>query len=242
VSFADLFDRYSLNARLRPTLLALFPAFVTAASPFPATYNTASATVTSLAVSCGVLLLLASGTRYLGRKKERRLFESWGGKPTTAWLRHRDIHLDPLTKARYHTFLSAHVAGLTLPTPDEERAKPELADNCYESAVKWLLEHTRDSKRFPLVLTENINYGFARNLLAIRPVALAIAVLCLATTLLNVSLCQQAAALTDSGNVVALGVSLVAFMLWIALVSERWVKDAAFAYARALLASCDVLK
>src|SRR5271157_4065286 len=238
-ALASLFDRYSLNARLRPTLLALFPAFVTIAVLFPETYKTLSTTVVSFAVSCGVLVVLAGGVRRLGRAKEAQLFKKWGGMPTTAWLRHRDANLDPVTKTRYRSFLLAHVPNLTLPTREEEESAPDHADNCYRSATKWLLEYTRDTKKFPLVFEENINYGFARNCLATKPFALIVSILCLAAIGLHIWLNPTITWYADSGILVSLGAALGAFALWASLVSEKWVKDASDTYTRALLAACE---
>ncbi len=239
---SNVFDRYSLNARLRPALLALFPAFVTAVVLFPATYKTIATTVVSLAVSCGVLMVLVGGVRRLGRGKEMQLYQSWGGMPTTAWLRHHDTNLDPLTKKRYHAFLLAHVPELTLPTFEDEEKAPDHADNCYRSAIKWLLERARDKRRFALVFEENINYGFARNALAVKPFALGVIVVCVAAIFLNAWMHPETISHADSGSVVSFAVAVGALALWILLVSEKWVKDAAWAYTRALLATCDVEK
>lgn len=241
-TISSLFDRYSLNARLRPALLTLFPAFVLTAVLFPATYKTIATTVVSLAVSCGILMVVVGSVRRLGRGKEMQLYKSWGGMPSTAWLRHRDTNLDQLTKKRYHAFLLAHVPKLTLPTLEEEEKAPDHADNCYRSATKWLLERARDKKQFPLVFEENINYGFARNCLAVKPFALGASVLCVAAILLNAWMHPEKISYADSSNVVSLAVAGGALALWILLVSEKWVKDAARAYTRALLATCDVEK
>lgn len=46
--------------------------------------------VWSLFVFCGGTTLMAQVARDLGEKKELALFRSWGGKPTTRFLRHRD--------------------------------------------------------------------------------------------------------------------------------------------------------
>jgi hypothetical protein len=238
-TISRLFDRYALNARLRPALLTLFPAFVTTAVLFPATYKTLTTTVVSLAVSCGVLMVATGAVRRLGRHKENQLYKSWGGMPTTAWLRHRDTNLDPQTKKRYHAFLLAHVPHLTLPTVEEEKHSPDDADSRYRSGTKWLLEYTRDKKRFPLVFEENINYGFARNCLAMKPFALGATVLCVAGIVLNIWMHPKMIWYADSGTLVSLVVAFGALALWILLVSEKWVTDAAEAYTRALLAACD---
>ncbi len=184
-------------------------------------------------------MFLASNVRYLGRKKEQQLYKLWGGKPTTIWLRHSDRNLDALTKQRYHAFLSKQVLDLKLPSSSEEAANPLSADDCYESSVKWLLEYTRDKKKYPLVFEENINYGFHRNILALKPIAIAINLLCIGCILLGTYLQHHMLTFTDVRSVAALSIPLVMLLFWVFLVSPDWVKSIAYAYARALFASCD---
>lgn len=235
-NLSTLFDVYSLKVRLRPALLTIFPGAVTVALMFPDVYRSYAAGIVSLAASCGVLALLAQTARFLGRKMETRLYAKWGGIPTTAWLRHRDNNLDSVTKARYHNYLQQHVPKLKIPTAMQEAKDAAAADENYRSASKWLLERTRDKEKFPLVFEENTNYGFQRNALALKPVALAVLVLCIGFVVVDVYVRSEVAASTA----ISLGVSVLALMMWLAVVSEAWVKDAAHAYARALLAGCDV--
>lgn len=240
MKFAALFDPYSLRARLRPALLVLFPALVAIAMLYPGVYQSLGAVLGSLVLTCGVLALLAQAARYLGRKKEIALYRAWGGIPTTGWLRHRDARLDATTKRRYHTFLEKRVPDLKLPSAKDEQKNPTAADDSYRSATKWLLEYTRDKKKYPLVFEENVNYGFQRNTLALKPVALFVIALSIGGTLLDAYVKSGISfdALTQ-GTVIALAVSLLALIVWFTIVSADWVKDAADAYARALLASCD---
>jgi len=51
---SDWFDKYSLQARLAPALLSLFPAILIMALAFPQLYETAVGFV-GLALVCGVL-------------------------------------------------------------------------------------------------------------------------------------------------------------------------------------------
>lgn len=236
----DIVDSYSRRARLRPALLALFPALVTIAALFPKVYANAGAVVASLAATCGVLALLAHGARYLGRKKEIELYAQWGGIPTTAWLRHRDDNLDPATKKRYHAFLSKHVPNLKLPTAKQEAADPDAADAAYRSATKWLLEHTRDKKKFSLLFEENVSYGFQRNTLGLKPIGLAVSIGSLGLTALVIrQRYGDALDQVDGGAWLSLVVSAAAAIGWVTIVSPNWVRDAANAYARALLAACE---
>lgn len=235
----NLFDTYSLRARLQPALLTLFPALLTLAAWYPALYQTAVA-FGGLVAACGVTVFLAHVARKLGRSAERKLFAAWRGKPTTIWLRHSDDNLDPHTKGRYHAYLAGKVPAWRAPTVEEEAADATAADLRYEACVKWLLEHTRDQKAFPLVFKENVSYGFRRNAYGLRPIGSAISVLC---TLASGYLAYRGWG-GDGANVSGLGLgalalSIIALAAWTLVVTRGWVRDAADAYARALLSACD---
>ena len=57
-------------------------------------------------------MLLIQIARDLGKALEERLYQSWGGKPSAAMLRHTDCRLPRPTKDRYRSFLSSVVPGL----------------------------------------------------------------------------------------------------------------------------------
>lgn len=235
----SLFDSYGLRARLLPTLLVVLPPVAVVAILFPNIYSTVSNIFGALGIVAVTLFLLAHVIRGKGRDLERRLYLKWGGKPTTAWLRHQDMRLDPITKARYHQFLERMI-GTPMPTPEAERSTPEASDHAYSSAVKWLLEYTRDASKFQLVFEENVSYGFRRNTLASKPLAL-FSLLPFALLLLGYAYIQYGG---DGGQIsstfiVATIIVTLDTALWISLVNEDWVRDGSDAYARALLASCE---
>ncbi len=239
MDLGDLFDGYSRQARLQPELLALFPLFVTVAVWVPALYDFAAGLI-GLATACGAVVYLAHLARALGRKAESRLYDAWGGKPTTLWMMHGDRTLDPQTKARYHAFLSDHITGWSAPSPDDEANNPRAAEATYDSAVRWLRERTRDRKRYGLVFKENVSYGFRRNLYGLKPIGLTLAVLCVAG---NLGALYQAV-LVAGGPIPPLGIASLALTLvavagWLWVVRQSWVRDGADGYARALHAACD---
>lgn len=90
-----------------------------------------------------------------------RLFASWGGAPTTALLRFGGGGEEE-TVARRHELVT-RATGVELPTTAEQDADPRRADAAYDAAVTVLRELTRDEKQFPLVVRENTEYGFRRN-------------------------------------------------------------------------------
>ena len=236
ILFDNLFSKYSLQARLFPALLALFPLFITVGVWAPALYNIAAGFL-GLATACGVLVALAHVARHRGRAIENQLVEKWGGMPTTIWLRQSDCHLEQETKQRYYRFFEDRVDGWKTPKNDG----PE-ADEIYQSAVRWLLVNTKDFKVFPILTAENISYGFRRNCLGVKPIALII---------ISVTLLFPVIALWGSFPVelttsrlphVASGVtSLLLGLWWLFVVNDRWVRDAGDAFAKAQLEACDRL-
>lgn len=235
----NFFDRYSRKARVQPALLAIFPFFVTLLFLYFKIYVAASTLFIPLALSCGVLMFISNIVRYFGRKIEEKLYNTWGGSPTIRWLRHRDNKIDSITKNRYHNFLLNNISGLRFPTSDEEKMNPASADDSYKSAVIWLLEYTRDQKKFPLVFAENINYGFRRNMLSIKPLAIFIVVLSQSILLFYVFLSSESLTRSMETLSIPFSVSMAAGFIWTCIVSPEWVKDASESYARILLASCN---
>ena len=103
-----------------------------------------------------------------GKAREPQLFQAWGGKPSVAMLRHGDRRLSSSDKGRYRAFLERSVPGLKLASPRQEQRSREQADDGYQGATTWLLAQTRDRSKFELLFRENMNYGFRRNLWALR--------------------------------------------------------------------------
>jgi hypothetical protein len=232
-----LLDRYSLLARQRPALLMLFPAAVAVLVIFPA-LQAWWTTLLTLIGACGVALALGEFAQGCGKLLEPGLYAAWGGMPSVAMLRHRDATIDARTKARYKTFLETQVNGLRFPTEVEEQRDPSSADQAYASASNWLRSQTRDTRKFALLLRQNIGYGFRRNLLGLRPYGLAIAAFSL---LAPGSAAWVIEPTLGPAIIIAVIVSIGALIFWIFVVKPDWVKISAEAYARELLAACDTL-
>jgi hypothetical protein len=257
INLTSMFDNYGRQARLYPGLLTLFPPLLTAIAWFPELISSSiGATLLTIASSCGLLYGLAVVSRTQGKGTEKRLLCTWGGWPTTLWLRRSSDFLQPQTLARYHRYLTANVPGLELPSREDEAGDPASADLAYSSAVKWLQERCR-GKEFPLLEKENAEYGFRRNLRGMRPIGL---LLCLLAAIFSANAILQGhhdlvVALVDlSGGqcwhaltgisppiVGATIVDLIAIAGWLTIVRDQWVRDAGDQYARALLATCDKL-
>lgn len=176
-----------------------------------------------------------------------RYYRSWGGKPSTLILRHRDHTIDAVTKARYHRFLSGHLS-IQFPTRAEESADEGAADEVYQSAVKWLLNKTRDTKEYALLFKENVSYGFRRNSTAIRPAAISIGVASAVYPILSNGVITSACSFSVDGLAkisgaewVSVATSLGMCAVWLVFFTEESVKRAAYTYAETLLRACDTL-
>lgn len=229
-------DRYELTARLRPAFFALLPIIAVGLVWIPAAW-TVWGGIVGLLVTCGVTVMFSRLARYRGRRIEEKYKDRLGRAVSMMALRHRDELIDPATKRRYHEALRR--AGHDVPTTAFEATTPDHADDLYRGCVSWLLEKTRDTKAFPLILEENIDYGFRRNALSLKPVAVPIALLC-AVVNGGIAYANWPAGDATAWKPLAVALTcLVALAVWVFIVRLAFVEDAARSFAIRLLAACD---
>jgi hypothetical protein len=238
-------DEYDRRARLFPAFLALVPVAAVAFGCYQLELKLNTAFV-GLVSYFGVFFLFLNISRELGKRHEKRLYEKWGGQPTTQLLRHSNAVIDRVTKDRYHRYLEAAL-GQSFPTPAEEAASPEAADQIYAGAVRYLLSKTRDKKMFRMLFEENIAYGFRRNGYGIRWIAIATSlasilwILCVAQIVTLTGFDLQRVLGMNTGQIVALVISVAAIPVWAKFFTEQTIQTASFTYADILLRSCDLL-
>lgn len=235
-----IFDLYNLIARQFPATITLSPIIVAAFATFPDLRNLAGF-IGGVIVVLGLPAVLAYLVRGPGRLLEIKLYKQWGGKPSMAMLRHRDDRIKPETKGRYHRFLRSK-AKIPIPTKAEEKRDRSKADEIYDSASDWLRRAGRDSSKHKLIHAENIGYGFARNLLALKPFGIAIAFLAAALQIgIVVYQYSEWSEFSDMSVPIAASgfFSLALLLLWIFAIRPEWVRLQAEGYARALLEVCD---
>jgi hypothetical protein len=143
---------------------------------------------------------------------------------------------------RRHRKLQELLPDQKIPTPEEELANPQRADEIYQAAAAFLKEKTRDKQRFPLVFEENCNYGFRRNLWGMKPLGIFTAVAGMAAVAALIVMYYRhtrgaMSSITPTAAVLN-GLLLLAWFFW---VTPAWVRIAADAYAERLLAACDTI-
>lgn len=229
IDLSKFTDPYERKARLYPALLCLFPIIIGTSISYPMVFSTLSGIV-ALATATGLLQFLSHLSRDRGKALESKLFEMWGGVPSVTILRHRDNSIPSPAKLKYHMVLSKK-SGIKAPTKDMEEKRPQKVDEIYLSWSDFLRGKTRDSKKYPLVFKENINYGFRRNLLGIKWLCVLSGIVGLIILLTPILSGNN---FTETMIAVALIVSIY-ILIFIFVVNSSWVKVVAEAYGKQLI-------
>jgi hypothetical protein len=234
----NLFDQYSFRARLQPALLTLLPAAIGIFALTGPGVKWQSALWTLFGTAGGTYFL-AILARNFGKQIEPGLWQSWGGAPTTQLLRHSGP-ANPVMRERWHKTLSK-LLGRPFPSPQEEAANPACADDIYNAAVKLQIGKTRDTKKYRLLYNENVNYGFCRNLYAMKIMGIVVAVLGLVASIFSGIWFVH----TGDPQIrpwVCAAVNATFLFWWIFTIKSSWVKIPAFAYAERLFESTEQTK
>lgn len=232
------FDAYSIRARLFPAIIAAAPAFAALALLISWKTFGLSNTIASL----GILVLLyavADLSRNRGRRIQSEIYQEQDGKPSIIMFRRNDKTIDAGSKERYREFLSRKL-NVAAPTLDDELANQDLADAFYDQCGVWLRQNTRNTKAFPILFGENVTYGFRRNLLGVKALALwlnAIVVMICLFILWRLSWDIEIPLGNRALVVLIVAAAHAAYML--AAVNRNAVRDASRAYGRELILSCE---
>jgi hypothetical protein len=179
-----LIDRYVLGARVAPVAVVAFSLFLAISAWIPFSQWPIKLLGGSAFLALGAFIL-AQLARDAGKAIEGPLWASWGGPPTVRMLRHRDTTIAPGSKSLLHRHLIELGVVDRLPSESEEREHPDHADEVYLTCADWLRRKALELKSkapFDVVHSENIAYGYRRNILGIKPYGLAILCFALAIT------------------------------------------------------------
>jgi hypothetical protein len=232
------FDTYSLRARVFPALIAGLPILALLFVLVP--WNNLGLPH-AIATAVGLVLLFAFAD--VGRRTGKHAQSKLGTGSTPEQWHRGNPDVAEGAKDRYRAFIAKQLK-LAAPTADSERNHPRCADDFYLSAGNWLREHTRDTRTFSILFSENITYGFRRNLFGLKVTALVcnalVAAICVAILYLKPAY-FAALAQIDEKMVVVIAATLLhsAYMLF--AVSKAGVREASRAYGRQLILSCETL-
>jgi hypothetical protein len=235
-----VFDAYALRARIFPAIIASAPALA-ALGLLISWKSFGLSNVVSTIAMVVLLFAIADFARARGRAVEQKLYAEMGGPPSITMFRRSDSTISEDAKERYRSFLAGKLQ-VAAPTGASEQADPASADSFYDQCGIWLRQQTRDTKRFPLVFAENVTYGFRRNLLGVRGIALALNLAVVAVCLFLLWRQNWAwEGATSARIIVVLLVAALHFAYIVFAVRRAAVCDAARAYARELILSCEAL-
>jgi hypothetical protein len=207
-------DAYSMRARIGPVLVASAPV-LSVVWYAPQIGVAVGALPVIFVVAMG--LLAEQIARQLGKDLERRLAKSWGGLPTVRALRFVDsTNMQILAQRRDDV---ARMSAIRLPSKRDERTDPMGTDRVYDMAVRRALHEVRSRPTSALLREENIQYGFRRNLLALKPYALVLLVASLGLDAWFSHLSGDPASL-----VIFAALSAIYAGIWLIVVREGWLK------------------
>ena len=162
-------DAYELKARVAPGLILSLPLLVVVvyAAPILSSWSIFAASgVCSLALLYGLSLVV----RARGGAIEKKLWNSWGGPPSTRFMRHRDATFGKELKESIEKALATKLTAAPILSPDEEARNPESADKAIVDAFRQVRQLLRQNDPDGLWFKLNVEYGFCRNLLGSRTI------------------------------------------------------------------------
>lgn len=226
----DILDAYNIRARLSPSIILLGPISLTLFLCFEDVYNFASSAI--------IVCILLAMTNYVP-VLQRRLNQS-NKDPrinyAAVYLHLNDDTIDEFSKRRYyHKFAELDESFSMFTTPDNT---PEFR-KCCESAILYLRNNTRDNH---LVLEENINCGFCKNMLANKMIGIILNIVLGIATGIYSYIKFDFIADIPLGNKVSILFNAFFLLFWIFGVNKSMMEHAAKRYATTLLSAIDTLK
>lgn len=179
LQFFALSDRYERKTRLLPGLLLATGPALTAG----ALLQELSAWHTAVGAAVGVeflaAIVLGHYARSRGRSVEESTWASWGGPPTTRWLRPNDTTCSGQQKEKWREAIKKQT-GMTVPASVPEGSNDATVDQEIAEATRQLRYVLRNKPNATILQSHNEDYGFARNLYGVRFLWVVLAVLCVA--------------------------------------------------------------
>ena len=222
----DILDAYNIRARLSPSILLLGPVALAFFLCFEDLYSTATSTVT--------LCILLALTNYIPiLQRQLALPNKPADNYAAKYLMPDDQTIDNISKERYYKKLGGLEKSFS--GFDKPSSSQEFLSLC-ESAVLYLKNNTRDNH---LVLEENINYGFCKNMLIDKPIGIIINIcLALFTCIYSISTYKSLEYIPDR-NMLSLGFNIFFILFWIFGITKKMLAKTSKKYAYILITAID---
>lgn len=221
----ELLDAYNIRARLSASIILLSPIAVTVFLCFNEV-----ATIASSSAFVFVLLAFTNYIPILQRHSHRKIDKI---NYASELLLPDDKTIDPITKGRYYRKLASIDDSFS---PFNNPVDTPALKKCCDSTVEYLRAHTRENH---LVLEENINYGFCKNLFANKVIGIIICsflMLCVGIyALVNFNCVKD----IPTKYYYAFVFNCVILLFWIFGVTKNILKSTAIRYAKTLIAAID---
>src|SRR5690554_1156424 len=234
------FEHYAIHARFMPVFVILFPLVLTVLAWYPQAKTILGGAMTLL-ISFGVMSFLSIYISNLGNDLQDRYFKSWGGAPSTLLLLPSNKELDRYTKQRYFIWLNRKCGGLDFPETLDAQVESEELYEKIRSAGNYMREYTRDRKVYSQVYNDNVAYGFARNIVAIKKMGLVLSSISLVSSGLFLYFFTKIDLhyTINYMGVIALFSSAICLLILAVVLNEKFLKRRGYRYARTLFETCD---
>lgn len=231
-------NTYNLKARVYPLIITLIP-IVFIGIIYSVQFKSIYELLISLGVTTSLFFLFSQIGRDNGKKIESGMWKKWKGTPSTQILRFSNDTIDYHTKKHYHNYLKEKTKIGQELTEQFENEHFIEADSIYTSWSKFLISKSRDTKKYNLLFQENINYGFRRNLLGLKPIAITIIFLLLIGSIGYSYIIADFNIIYSKELLITSIVLFFSLLFWLIIVNEKWVKYVAFEYAKRLMETID---
>ena len=229
----EIFDAYNIRARLSPSIILLSPIVISVFLCFEKVRTLGAASIT-------VFLFLAFANSVPIIQRRRRSTRQSKGKSNlpqknraAEMLKPSDTAFDAVSKERYYKKLASLDKSFSLFTEPNDS---EEFFACCESAVLYLRSRTRGNR---LVLEENINYGFCRNLTENKIAGIVLSGLCIIAVFFGSLLAFGSISVIPVQNIFAFAIDLLILVFWILGVCSGDLDRASENYSKALIMSID---
>jgi hypothetical protein len=222
-------DRYEVRARLLPVLVSVIPLLVSIFLCFPSLRDLISSTAL-LGLVAGLSPVLAEVARTRGKALETRIRSSSESATLLSW---KNDELSAV-KSEIRSELARRFPEVQWPSQQQEIEDGASAHKTYTTTVVRLFPSFRDPERYPLVHAELTSYGFRRNLMGLKPLAVSCSVLgaLLAATVAYV---RPEGSAPIAVSALAFAVCCAAGYTFVRGLSLDWIRAADKEYVRQLL-------